>query len=218
MQELSVEIAGDIKEFHGQGRYALAIAQGKVKVSGKMKGAIMDALSLNTLFFGTGTTSGTMKAIYADTTGTTIAATVTPVVPNGGTVDSDDGVMIGGVAFQRVASAPATGQYAYNEGVYTFATADVGKLAYISFTYIYPLAAAKKFSLNNLPMGSCPRFRLEYMTEYQGKKVCLILYAVVAPKLRLLGGKNDDFSVPDIDFQAACDDSGFALGELVVCE
>lgn len=223
-QELSVEVSGDIKEFHGQGSFALAVARGKTKLNGKLKAAIMDSNSLNTLYFGTGTTAGLMNAIYSDTTGSVIPAagpySVATTPPNSGTLNLDLGVTVNGVAYIRVLSAPTAGQYSVDvtTGIYTFAAADAGKRAYISYRYNYTMASAREFSLNNLPMGATPRFRLEYFTEFQGKRCFLELLSVVAPKLHLLGGKNDDFSVPEIDFQAQTDESGYAVGRLVVSE
>lgn len=52
LQEMSVDLQAELKEFYGQNQFALAVAQGKVKVSGKMKGALINGLALNTLFFG----------------------------------------------------------------------------------------------------------------------------------------------------------------------
>lgn len=42
LQEMSVDLSAELKEFYGQNRYPLAVAQGKVKVSGKMKGALIN--------------------------------------------------------------------------------------------------------------------------------------------------------------------------------
>lgn len=210
-----------MKEFHGSGRFALAVAQGKVKMSGKIKGGFLDQAALNTLFFGTGATKGTMKAIYTDATGTAIPATpftITPTIPSGGTIADDLGVMVGGIALVRVASAPTAGQYSYNAGVYTFAAADTGKKAYISFSYTTATATAGKFDLTNLAMGATPRFKLQYYGEFQGKKTFIELASVVAPKLNLLGAKNDDFSIPEVEFQAQADDSGNNVGFIMTSE
>lgn len=222
LQELSVEVSGDTKEFHGQGRFALAVAQGKTKINGKLKGAFLDGHSLNTLYFGTGYSSGTMTAIMPDVTGTVIPSspsTIKPTVPASGTFLQDEGVTVNGVAYIRVASAPTAGQYAVSaDGTYTFATADAGKTAYISFKYSYTAANAKQITLNNLPMGMAPRFRLEYVTTYNGKRAYLELASVIAPKLSLIGSKNDDFSIPDLDFAAQADDSGYYIGKLLLSE
>lgn len=221
-QEFSLDFAGDLKEFYGQGRYALLVAQAKVKTTGKMQGALMNGLALNTLFFGLGVTSGTMKAINADTTGTVVPATpftITPTVPNTGTWVEDLGVQNDqGDTLVRVATAPATGQYSVAAGVYTFAAADTGVRMYISFTYTYTLAKAKKISLLNLPQGYAPLFSIYYQGSFQGKKSLAYLAAVTAPKLTMFSSKNDDFSVPSLDFSAQTDASGYNIGELYVQE
>ena len=222
LQELSVEISGDTKEFHGQGRYALAVAQGKTKLNGKLKGAFLDGNSLNTLYFGSGVQSGTMTAIMPDVTGTPIPSspsTIKPTPPASGTFLEDAGVSVNGVVYIRVASAPTAGQYSVSaDGTYSFASTDAGKVAYISYKYSYTSAAAKQITLNNLPMGMAPRFRLEYVTQFNGKRAYLELASVIAPKLSLLGSKNDDFSIPDLDFAAQADDSGFYIGKLILSE
>ena len=225
LQELSLEFSGDIKEFHGSGQFPLAIAKGKVKVNGKIKGAVMDSTSLNTLYFGTGSTAGTMRAIHADSDGTEIPDagpySIPVNVPNGGTLELDLGVLVNGVAYMRVSGVtPTTGQYSVDTetGIYTFAAADAGKRAYISYAYNYASTGARQFALNNLQMGAAPRFRLITSTEFQGKRAVVDLYSITAPKLHLLGGKNDDFSVPELDYQASVDDSGFSLGTLTLSE
>lgn len=221
-QEFSLEMSGDLKEYHGSGRFALAVAQGKVKVSGKLKAALINGLALNSLFFGTGITAGVMDAIKSDTVGAVVPSTpftITPTVPNTGTFAEDLGVVsASGTSLVRVASAPATGQYSVAAGVYTFAAADVGIKMYISFRYTYTSAAAKRIDLVNLDMGQTPRFQLVYQGEYAGKRALLNLSSVVAPKLTMFSAKNDDFSVPEIEFSAQTDDSGYNIGYLVTSE
>jgi hypothetical protein len=221
-QEFSLEFSGDLKEFHGSGRYALAVAQGKVKLGGKMKAALINGLTLNTLFFGTGTTGGTMEAVQADGVGALIPATpfqITPTVPSTGTWVGDLGVVgSNGLSFVRVASAPTAGQYSVAAGVYTFALADVATRVYISFRYTYALAAAKRIDLSNLDMGQTPRFQLVYEGTFGGKRALAVLESVVAPKLTMFGAKNDDFSVPELEFSAQTDDSGFSVGYIVTSE
>lgn len=222
LQEMSLEFSGDIKEFHGQNRFAIAVAQGKVKAGGKFKGALINGHALNTMFFGSGLTAGTMKALVADTTGTVVPATpfqITPSIPGSGTWVEDLGVSnASGQTMTRVASAPATGQYSVAAGVYTFAAADTGIRMYISFSYTYTLAAAKKLSLLNLPMGYTPLLKVHYMGQFQGKKCLAVLEAVIANKLTLFSSKNDDFSVPEIDFGCQADAAGYSLGDIYVQE
>ena len=108
MQECSLDFAGDLKEYYGQNRYALAVGMGKVKTSGKIKGALINGNALNTLFFNATLTSGSMKSIVADTVGSVVPSTpfqITPTVPNSGTWSEDLGVIgSDGVPLTKVAS------------------------------------------------------------------------------------------------------------------
>lgn len=49
---------------------------------------------------------------------------------------NDQGVTINGVALTKVASTPATGQYAVVDGVYEFNTAQAGQTAVITYSYV----------------------------------------------------------------------------------
>lgn len=222
LQEMSLDFSGDLKEFFGQQRFALAVAQGKVKTGGKFKGALINGPALNTLFFGAGLTGGTMKSLVADTTGTTIPTTpytITPTVPSSGTWVEDLGVVdSNGLNMTRVASAPATGQYSVAAGVYTFAAADTSKKVYISYSYTFTDAGSKRIQFQNLPMGFSPSFKLHYRTSFQGKECLLVLESVISTKLMMFGTKNDDFSVPEIDFTAQADASGFSIGDIYTRE
>jgi hypothetical protein len=222
LQEMSLDFAGDLKEFYGQNKYALAVGQGKVKTTGKFKGAILNGQALNTLFFGLGTTLGTMKAVYADTTGAVVPSTpftITPTIPNTGTFVNDLGVVDqNGRVMVLVASGPTTGQYSVSAGVYTFATADTGVKMYISFSYTYTLAGANHIQLLNQPMGYTPTIKVHMMGNFQGKKSLVVLSSVTSTKLMMYGTKNDDFSVPEIDFSAQADSSGFSIGDIYTQE
>lgn len=224
LQEMSVDMAAELKEYYGQNRFALAVAQGKVKVSGKMKGALINGLALNTLFFGSEFASGTMKAIYADTTGSQIpnatAFTIQVAPPSSGKFVEDAGVQgSDGTTYVKVTSAPKTGQYSVSaSGLYTFADSDKGKTVYVSYTYTYAVPNAKKIDLANMAMGNTPTFALQYLTQFKGKKALLELESVTSSKLGLFGTKNDDFSVPELDFTASTDEAGFKVGTLWVQE
>ena len=122
------------------------------------------------------------------------------------------------VPMTRVASAPATGQYSVSAGIYTFATADTGKTVYINYRYSYTLSSAKRISLTNLPMGYAPTFKAQMQTIFQGKRALVVLSSVVSTKLNLFATKQDDFSVPEIDFSAQADSSGTTLGDIYVQE
>lgn len=224
LQEMSVDLSAELKEFYGQNRFALAVAQGKVKVSGKFKGALINGLTLNTLFFGAEFATGTMKALFADTAGKAVPAsgayTIQVVVPNGGQFVEDAGVMgEDGTAYIKVASNPAAGQYTVsNTGLYTFHESAKGKTVFPSFTYTQTMPSAKKIELSNMAMGNTPTFKLKYLTQFKGKKALLELESVTSGKLGLFSTKNDDFSVPEIDFTASTDEAGFKVGTLWIQE
>jgi len=222
MQEMSLEFSGDVKELHGTNQFPIAVARGKVKASGKFKGAQISGAGLNSLFFGTGVTAGTMQAINSDVTGSVIPSTpytITPTVPASGTWQEDLGVLdSNAVPMTRVASAPATGQYSVAAGVYTFAAADTTKTVYINYRYSYTLAGAKKISLTNVAMGFAPTFKGYMQTTFQGKRALVLLSQVTSPKLSLFSTKNDDFNVPEVDFSAMADSSGTTLGDIYVQE
>ena len=124
-----------------------------------------------------------------------------------------------GTAFIKVAASPAAGQYTVSEtGLYTFADADKGKTVYPSFTYTQAMPSAKKIDLSNMAMGNTPTFKLRYLTQFKGKKALLELESVTSGKLGLFSTKNDDFSVPEIDFTASTDEAGFKVGTLWIQE
>lgn len=224
LQEFSVDVQTELKSYHGSGRFALATAQGKSKVTGKAKGAMLNGLALNTLVFGQEIATGKMKAVHAESVGLKVPSaspcTLTAVPPQSGRFVEDLGVLDdAGKTMVKVASSPKTGQYSVNgSGVYTFNEADKGKTVYPSFVYEFDYADAKRIDLNNLPMGDNASFKLTYVGTFKGKKACLELLSVTSGKLGLFRAKNDDFSVPEIDFEASTDDTGLKVGTLWLME
>lgn len=210
MQEMSLEFSSDIKEMYGQNQFPAAVTRGKTKVSGKIKNGQIQGGALNSLFFGSGMTSGSLAAAYSDTTGALIPAstpyTITPTPPNSGVYVTDLGVIdANGNGMTRVASAPTTGQYSVAAGVYTFAAADTGLKVFINYQYTATMATARKISVQNLPMGYAPSFKAFMRTSFQGKQALVTLYSVISNKLSLFATKTDDFSAGEIDFAGQAD-------------
>lgn len=212
LQEGSVEISYDTKTLHGQNQFAVATARGKGKISGKAKFAQIFGDMFNSIVFGQGATAGLVTAKY-DTSGITVAATVTVTPPSSGAFSKDLGVVNAlGLPLVKVASAPATGQYACNAatGAYTFAAADVGKTVFINYEYTVSAANAPNADTGvvmNIPMGSQPKFGVDLMIPFEAKTMKLELYACTANKLSL-ATKQDDFMIPEIDFEAMADSTG----------
>lgn len=213
LQNVSVDISGDIKELSGQNQFAVAVGRGKGKIGLKASFAQLNGAIINSLFFGQTMTSGILSDVY-DTTGSAIPTTpytITPTVPGSGTWTADLGVRdANGLPMTRVASAPTTGQYSVTAGAYVFAAADTGKTVFISFQYTATSTTAKTSTVMNVPMGYAPQFRADLFNGYSGKALSLTLYGCVASKLTL-ATKQDDFMVPDFEASAFADSAGRVL-------
>src|SRR5271170_181873 len=146
-QEGTFDTSADTKMLYGSNQFPLAVGRGKGKVSMKVKSAQVSIDQWNAIYVGQplNQSVGVLSA-YIDTLGTAIPTTpfqITPVTTYAayltGTTpvfDYDLGVEDGsGNTYTRVTSGPTTGQYSLTGGVYTFATADVAKIVFISFSY-----------------------------------------------------------------------------------
>lgn len=221
LSDVSLEIDRDIKELYGQNAFPVALGGGKMKIAFKSKFAQIAGRIFNDLFLGQGMTAGTLTAANEDLTGTAIPTTpfqITVTPPNTGTYLRDLGVLdANGVPMQRVASGPTTGQYSLAGAVYTFATADVAKVVYISYSYTYTLATAKALNFNNIAMGTVPIFGLDLSCRFQGKQAYFRLGQCVAKKLTF-DPKQDDFTMNDMDISAFADPVTGSVGSIVFTE
>lgn len=93
LQDVSVDITGDVKELYGRNQFPLDVARGKVKVQAKAKFAQIDVSLYNTLFFGQAApTVG--QTLVADNESDTIASTTyASAVPTAATTTSSGGVV-----------------------------------------------------------------------------------------------------------------------------
>ena len=208
LQEASVDLSFTIKELTGQYQAPAALARAGLKITGKAKAAKISAANFNNIFFGQ--TQGTGQTLVALAEQATPSATHVTVA-NGATYAQDLGVVdvTSGVLMTPVASSPVVG-VSYIPGVagtgqYTFASGDAGQKA---ITYEYTTTGSgTNIALANQLMGSQPTFKLVLSETYQGKVMNLQLNSVIAPKLSL-AFKNEDFMIPEFDFQAAADAAG----------
>jgi hypothetical protein len=208
LQEVQLDLSFTVKELTGQFQAPAALARGGLKITGKAKAARISASNFNNIFFGqTLSTGNTLTQL--NEAGTVGASPHTVQVGNHANFVADLGVAYAatGTMLTLVASAPAAGQYTVNSGTgtYTFNAGDAG--AALLFTYSYTTTAGASLSLSNLLMGSGPTFSLVLNEQYQGKLLNLQLNSVIAPKLSL-AFKNEDFLIPEFDFQAAADAAG----------
>src|SRR5262249_17034626 len=120
LQDVSLDISGDVKQLYGQKQFPEAVARGKCKITGKSKFANINGKMLNDLFFGQNMPSGTKK-VALDESGTIATAAVSVV--NAAQFVQDWGVRYSatGLPLVRVSATPAVGQYSVaSNGTYTF--------------------------------------------------------------------------------------------------
>ncbi|MEY2864605.1 MAG: hypothetical protein RLY58_2312 [Pseudomonadota bacterium] len=210
LQDISVDFGFDVKELFGRKQFAVDMARGKGKITGKAKAARMNGTLLNNIMFGQTMTTGAITAVTTSNTPTTVATTVTITPPNTGTFVADLGVTNAvGAPYSRVASAPVAGQYSVDAatGIYTFAAADVGVPVFINYSYNATVTGSKKIVVQNLDMGDAPTFSLTFHTAYKGKILSITLNRCISSKMAL-ATKQDDYTIPDFEFQAFADDLG----------
>lgn len=218
LQEMSVEFKGDTKMLYGNKQLPVAVARGKIDVSGKGKIAANDPNDINQLYFAQAVTSG--GALLA-TESHTPGATVTPSQGSGLTVTSDQGVINGdtGKSMVRVASSPAVGQYSFTPAVtggspsaaeYVFNAGETASAVNISFTY--SVTGGTSLTIKNQTMGYAPVLSLALFNNTAGKNFTLELNACMIGALSF-PTKQEEFWVSDFDFKAFCDASD-TLGTL----
>ena len=233
LQDIQLDFKQDIKELMGQYKVAVDAAQGMLKITMKAKAARIQSDIWNNLFFGQTQTIGSGQVQMSANEIAAISASVT--VANATTFVEDLGVKIsgpastgkGGFAFEKVASAPAAGQYSVVEtgggkGVYSFNATDVTSAYTMSFNYTYTSASTLYgIAIANQLMGSGPAFEMHLGQSYKNNagQLATPYYKFNACKASGLSVpfKNGDYLVYDVDFQAFADSSG-NIGTIVTQE
>lgn len=215
MQEVSIDISFETSELYGSdSQSAKAIARGKMKVTGKAKFADINGSIFNQVVFGQSQSNGLSSVSY-DTAGSVVPVglTITPTVPNTGTLLNDLGVVFAttGLPLKRVNSTPAVGEYTVNlgTGAYGFNTADQTKVVYITFSYTAVSTTAKTSTISKKVMGLTPTFALDIYLPYEAEaqSTLLHLYKCTSSKFSF-GTKLNDFVNYDLDFQAFNNSAG----------
>ena len=110
----------------------------------------------------------------------------------------------------RVTSGPTAGQYAVSTGgVYTFASADAGLARKLYYSY-GASGSGQTITVTNPLMDSGPTFRAALVQTFRGKQLVLTAWACQSFKLAM-PLKQDDFTLPEIDFSAQDDGAGNIL-------
>jgi len=207
LQDVNLEISGTLKELYGQNQFAEAVARGKCKIAGKAKFAQIVGKHVNDLFFGQTMNTGQKLTALDEAQNVPGVAAYTITVTNSAQFVDDWGVRYSatGLPLAKVSSAPVQGQYSVSAGVYTFASADASAAVLIS--YRYSSAAGVQLNVRQQLMGFAPTFQILLNEQYAGKQANLLLYSCVAEKLAW-ATKNEDFLVPEFDFEAFSNAAG----------
>src|SRR5260370_9374125 len=178
LQDVSLDILGDVKRVDGQNQFPEAVASGKCKITGKAKSAWINGKMYNDLFFGQTLGSGMIKTSL-DEAATVPATPFQVTVVNAAQFKQDWGVRYTntGIPLTRVASAPAVGQYSVNTatGVYTFAAADTGAAVLICYTFV-AARTGSQMNITNQLKGFDPAIQMQLQTQYNNNQVSVILY------------------------------------------
>jgi len=207
LQDVSLDISGDVKQLYGQKQFPEAVARGKCKITGKAKFANINGKMFNDLFFGQAVVAG-MKKVSLDEVGS-IAAGAFTVANSGVNFVQDWGVRYSatGLPLTKVAATPAVGQYSVSStGVYSFNTTENGTGVLISYTFTAS-ATGVQVNVTNQLMGFAPTIQVLLETVYNLNQFSVLLYAVVASKLSF-ATKQEDFIIPEFDFEAFANANG----------
>ena len=206
-QEFAPEFSATIKELYGQNQFPLDAARGTVKVTAKIKAAVLSGLAWNTAFFGnTFTTGGIQWNVSELKTIPTTPFQVT--VNNAAQFEQDFGVIdpATNLPYIKVASGPTTGQYSVsNVGVYTFAAADTGKS--VAITYTSTVTTGQKLVISNQMLGTSPIFRLDYYTIRAGKAFIARFNQCQTSKFSM-AAKLEDYMQPEFEVHMFADATG----------
>jgi hypothetical protein len=208
LQDIQIDFTFQTRELYGQNQFPLTIARGQGKITGKAKFAQVNGALFNNLFFGQTLATGGVVNIPSEPWAVPASNPYQVTATNGATFVTDLGVTYAttGLALTKVASAPAAGQYAVSTsgGIYTFAAGDAGASVLIAYTYTS--SGGNRTAIANQVMGSGPTFQAVFTETFNGKPLSLTLNACVASKLSL-ATKNDNFTIPELDFSAYGDAS-----------
>jgi hypothetical protein len=213
-QGITTDLKFDTKMMHGRGQFPIHLARGKATASVSVEHGEITGRTYNHLFFGQTLATG-RELFHEDETGAAIPGTpykITPPPPSSGTWAEDLGVRdANGLPMKRVASAPATGEYAVAAGEYEFAAADTTKTVYID--YRYTVSTGSKIEVVGKDMGSSPIVQVAIQTSFEGQHLTFRFPRCVAKDMSIQT-KLDDFVYPKFNFDVYANTVTKALGTI----
>lgn len=215
LQDLSVDFDGELVELYGENQYAVDLAIGKRKISGKAKSGQIGSKTLGAILSGSTSATGSKIGVASESGTVPGTSAYTVTVAHGANFYENLGVRdtTSDIPMICVASPSAANEYSVNTstGVYTFASGAASHGVKISYSYT-DASTGKTLSITNQPMGTITLFALELFNTHpsSGKSYGIKLNKVAVPKLAL-ALKQDGHAMSDIDFMAMDDGTG-AIG------
>lgn len=210
LQDCSIDFSFDEKPLYGQYQFPQAVARGQGKITGTIKYARILGLLYSDLFFGETVATGQFGVSELEAGTVPASSPYVVTVANAATYNDDLGVFYAatGIAFNRVTTPTASGQYSVNfaTGQYTFSSADSGAAVVISYAYNVT-SSGNKLTITNQFQGTTPTFKGTFYQTYQGKGTSIRLNACICSKLTF-PNRVDEWAIEDLSFSAFADASG----------
>lgn len=209
LEDLQFTFSRDGKPLRGQYAAPIDYAFGSLTVKGKGKLSSVHTAMMQAVAPASTRTTGHKNGEVETGTIPDTPGPYTITVSHSANFTTDLGVVdtTTGQPLKCVASAPATGQYSYAAGVYTFAAADKNHSVQISYEW-NDAATGSTVAVTNALQGAATKYVLNaYNTEPDGTKTGLKFYSVVVPELGV-SIKAGDWGGSDLSIEALANAAG----------
>lgn len=183
MQEIELDFDLALKAVRTQYQMPVRHTQTLQAIHGRAKYAKIDGRAFGELAFGKTGQAGSRVAVL--NTAFTLGTTFTPTLPGGASFALDLGAInqATGQPYTLTQGTPAAGQYKQAAGVYTFAAADAGQKALVS--YAYDATSGIKVAVNADWTHFAPEYSVFLTTTFNSKPASLWLPAISTSRLAL---------------------------------
>jgi hypothetical protein len=206
LQKVTLDISQDTIELYGDKQFAVDVALGKAKITGKITTGTIYSKLFQAALTGTALTAGHQFGVIDQTTGVISGAAYDTGFVKANFIEDLGVYDENGAPMTVVASAPAAGQYLVStsgsNAVYTFNAGATGKTYSVSYVK-YDSTTGITAQVNNAIMGANPAYYQLGLWNpgSRSKDNGLRLPRVVIPKLSI-PYQNDNFAISDLDFTA----------------
>lgn len=198
LQEIELEFDLALKAVRTEYQMPVRHAQALQAIHGRAKYAKIDGRGFGELAFGKTGQAGSRVAVL--NAAFTLGTTYTPTLPAGAAFALDLGAInqATGQPYTLTLGTPAAGQYSRSGGTYTFAAADAGQRALIS--YAYDGTAGVKVAVSNDWTRFAPTFSVFLTSSFNSKPASLWLPAVSTTKLGV-PMRLENYEISDLTFE-----------------